>query len=705
MLLAGMGAAVRAAEGPGPAALAALADRLAPGLVRVEYTLRPDKGEDPRASGYATPMHLLPGFSPLEVETPLQDERPLETEGFLVGPALVVGPDPMIEPRFIRAIAVRQGGRSVQAAPARHARGQNAVFLDLEHPLEGATPLAFNAKAEGPYLAVTYGVVQGTWRTTVQSMGSSVETSETGRRLIGGPLYGLIVTEGGEPVGLAMGAELPVDGSWKGSPAAWPALEARQVDALRDKVARQADQAVLRVQLGLRSPKKEEIGRFTDDEDEAATERHVPGLLVGPKQVLVLADLPAKVTARLERIQVFRGDGPPIPASFERSLTDYGAFVAALGEPLEGAVRLAEGDIRQFDRRLLIGAEVRIHGEERVVYLGRRRIVGFDQGWRGHLYPRVPGGDENLYLFDEEGRLVALPLARRKKAGARHRWDAHVVRLSAATQLGPVLGDLARHGDPSNVPLAEQEEGRVAWMGVMLQALNRDLARAIGVSHLTRDGEVGAIVSYVYGGSPADQAGLKPGWILVRLHVQGYPKPLEVHADFDRYSDWEFPWETLDEVPEQAYERLPTPWPPVENSFTRMITEIGFGKTYRAECVSDGQVVFREFEVVPSPAHYASAPRFKAEALGLTVRDMTYEVRRALQKTPDDPGVIVARVEPGSKASVAGVKPYEVVTHVNERPVHGVKDFEDAIKDQKELRLSLKRRMTGRVIRIRMNGG
>ena len=51
------------------------------------------------------------------------------------------------------------------------------------------------------------------------------------------------------------------------------------------------------------------------------------------------------------------------------------------------------------------------------------------------------------------------------------------------------------------------------------------------------------------------------------------------------------------------------------------------------------------------PPSYDSAPKYKQEALGLTVRDMTYEVRRYLQKKDDDPGVVISKIELGSKAS------------------------------------------------------
>ena len=69
----------------------------------------------------------------------------------------------------------------------------------------------------------------------------------------------------------------------------------------------------------------------------------------------------------------------------------------------------------------------------------------------------------------------------------------------------------ASHIDPSNVPLTEQEESRLAWVGVELQPLNKELARANNVSKLTRDGQIGALVSYVYPGSPAEKAGVEVG--------------------------------------------------------------------------------------------------------------------------------------------------------------------------------------------------
>jgi len=88
--------------------------------------------------------------------------------------------------------------------------------------------------------------------------------------------------------------------------------------------------------------------------------------------------------------------------------------------------------------------------------------------------------------------------------------------------------------------------------------------------------------------------------------------------------------------------------------------------------------------------------------LGLTVRNLTYEVRRYFQKSADDPGVIISKVEPGSKASVSGIKPYEIITHVNDVPIRSAKEFETLIQDKEELLLSVLRMTRERQVRVKM---
>ena len=72
-----------------------------------------------------------------------------------------------------------------------------------------------------------------------------------------------------------------------------------------------------------------------------------------------------------------------------------------------------------------------------------------------------------------------------------------------------------------------------------------------------------------------------------------------------------FPWDRLDQVPDRYFDRIPTPWPPAENNFTRLLTDAGFGTKYNVEFFANGQTIKKDLEVVPSPPHFDSAARYK----------------------------------------------------------------------------------------------
>jgi len=63
--------------------------------------------------------------------------------------------------------------------------------------------------------------------------------------------------------------------------------------------------------------------------------------------------------------------------------------------------------------------------------------------------------------------------------------------------------------------------------------------------------------------------------------------------------------------------------------------------------------------------------------------------------------VIIAKVERGSKASVAGLKPMEIIRTVNEQPVKNAKDFQAAIKAGGEYKLAVKRMTQGRTVKVK----
>lgn len=660
-----------------PASRLALAEKVMTGAVVVEYTLQYDKGESPENANC------------------IREERPFEVAGWLIEPTVVVSADHNIHPRFVKDICVRFGDTTVPATIAGYGRDVPFITLKLARPVPKAKPLAFSG-GKGPYCVVGYELDDGHWTTTVMPMDLSVVArSATGRAFGVARGRGVVVDSSGSPVTL-MRAQLPLDDSWKTPPTKWALIDQAEMDRQLKALQASAEQAMLRTKLHFRSPKKG-AGRG----DSGPTEMSAIGVLIGPKRLLVMTSLEPKTTARLDRIEVFGPATGPVPAKFAGTLTDYGAFVAELESPLPGAVKLSAEPIESFRDRLLHSVDIRIQGDQRIVYFVRARLNDFERGWKRRIMPQ--GGGDNILVDPATGAVCLAPVAQRLKVAVRERYGSDR-GVMPAQFLAEALADTPKCFDVANVPLTEEEESRVAWLGVELQAMDADLARANKVADITNNGQTGAMVSYVYPNSPAGKAGVEAGWMLIRLHVPDQPKPVDIQLQ--HYGDYmeRFPWDRLETLPEVYYDRIPRPWPPIENSVTRAMTDLGFGKSFKAEFFVDGKAVIKEFVIENSPPHYDTAPRYTAKDLGLTVRDMTYEVRRYFQKKPDDAGLVVSKIEPGSKSSVAGLKPYEVIIAVNDTPVANVADFEKLVKATKgELRLSVRRMARGRLVKIDMD--
>jgi S1-C subfamily serine protease len=307
------------------------------------------------------------------------------------------------------------------------------------------------------------------------------------------------------------------------------------------------------------------------------------------------------------------------------------------------------------------------------------------------------------FLFTTDGALVALPLERREKVTVAREWGGAGPLMVPSEQLAPIVENSAAHVDPDNRPLTEEEEGRLAWLGVELQPMTPDLARMNGISHLTNGGATGALVTYVYAGSPAARAGIALGDVLLRLHVEGQPKPLEVSIEDSSFGG-EFPWDYFDQVPPEFFSQLPAPWGSVDNRLNRALTELGFGTPFAAAIFRGGETLRLECFVTEGPRHFESAPRFKSEDLGLTVRDLTYEVRRYFQVEEGEPGVIISKVEPGEKAAIAGLRPFELVLSINDAPVRTSEEFRTAVAAAGPLRLFVKRMTDGRTVTLTAEG-
>jgi serine protease Do len=177
------------------------------------------------------------------------------------------------------------------------------------------------------------------------------------------------------------------------------------------------------------------------------------------------------------------------------------------------------------------------------------------------------------------------------------------------------------------------EHGKVVrgWLGVVIQELTPPVAQALNIDH-------GVIVLKVLPGSPAQQAGLQPGDII--LAVNGKP---------------------ITDATQLQFEIMKTP-PGKEVKLTVL----------RGDKKLEIPVKVGE---QPSPQELSEQQEIYYN-LGLVLRNPTKD---DLAQYNAPYGVIVANVYPGSPAAAAGVKPGMLIMRVNNIPIHSVGEFREIV--------------------------
>jgi len=182
--------------------------------------------------------------------------------------------------------------------------------------------------------------------------------------------------------------------------------------------------------------------------------------------------------------------------------------------------------------------------------------------------------------------------------------------------------------------------GEDAWLGVFSQPLSDDFAE---YWNLRKEG--GIIISNVVPGSPAEAAGFKSGDVIT--HFNGVP----MHAKLDR------------EVV----------------GFTKLVRETGIDKTVPVKILRNGQPMEVQAPLAVRPKSARDAGEFKDPVLGLTVREITTDVRIVLNLAEDIKGVIVRRVKSGSMADLAGMRPGIILMNLANFPIVSIDDYKGAV--------------------------
>jgi serine protease Do len=193
------------------------------------------------------------------------------------------------------------------------------------------------------------------------------------------------------------------------------------------------------------------------------------------------------------------------------------------------------------------------------------------------------------------------------------------------------------------------------YLGIGIQDLNQDLAKSFGL----KDAK-GALVSDVKEDSPADQAGLKQGDVLM------------------------------------SYQRTP-----VEDAVAlqRMVTRTVVGTKVPVKVVREGHEKELTVTIGEQPDNTKTAKTETGEKdyafAGVAVQDLDRDTAKELGIKGKTHGVVVTSVEPDSGAEKAGLMPGDVIREINRQPVKSVKDFEkvsSAVKKGENVLILVNRR-------------
>jgi serine protease Do len=179
-----------------------------------------------------------------------------------------------------------------------------------------------------------------------------------------------------------------------------------------------------------------------------------------------------------------------------------------------------------------------------------------------------------------------------------------------------------------------------AWLGVFTQPLKDDYAEYWG---LEKTG--GLVVSTVVPNSPAANAGVQAGDVIKAFDG----KPQRFTQDRDVLA------------------------------FTKLVRDTGTGKTVPMDLLRDGKPLTVQVTLGTLPRSAQEADEFEDAVLGLSVREITRDVRITLNIAEDVRGVIVRKVKSGSVAQVGKMRPGVILLALGDYPVASIADFEAAM--------------------------
>jgi len=193
-----------------------------------------------------------------------------------------------------------------------------------------------------------------------------------------------------------------------------------------------------------------------------------------------------------------------------------------------------------------------------------------------------------------------------------------------------------------------EQKGKVTrgWLGVTIQELTPELSQKFGLKS-----SIGALVGDVAKGSPAEQAGIRRGDVIL-----------------------EYNGKKVEDV----------------GSLRNMVSQSKVGadisvRILRGEKQYSVRVSIAELPKEVAEAVPGIAPEESTvEGLsGLNVMELTKEIAKQLGLRKEEKGVVVARVEPGSAAEEAGIRKGDVIQEIDRRKIERLDDYDRTVSNMR----------------------
>ena len=195
--------------------------------------------------------------------------------------------------------------------------------------------------------------------------------------------------------------------------------------------------------------------------------------------------------------------------------------------------------------------------------------------------------------------------------------------------------------EEQEVAAKQEDDENAAWLGVMFQPLDRELAH-----HLKLSEGGGVVVSRVVPGSPAEAVGIAPLDVLVAM--DGQRIAVEQEADTSHFA-------------RQIRER-------------EAGTAVVFTRERPGGATEDLSIV-----LVQAPRSALHAERRTDDAFELTVRELTTDTLLGQRLDPATPGVVVDGLTGAGWAGLAGMQQDAIIQRINEHDVSDLDSFTAAM--------------------------